>query len=143
MKSLSSTNKISLDSNIILYYLHQDKNFGKQSFDLLAAIKNKNKVISTLIYAESFVYIFEQNDESLEKKQLKALEKIPKLQIVAPTKKICLLAAQLRAAYRLKTPDAIHLATAIDSDCDVFITNDGNLKKVQEITVLTLRDIKD
>src|SRR3989338_2582930 len=141
MKSLSSTNKISLDSNIILYYLHQDKNFGKQSFDLLAAIKNKNKVISTLIYAESFVYIFEQNDESLEKKQLRALEKIPKLQIVAPTKKICLLAAQLRAAYRLKTPDAIHLATAIDSDCDIFITNDDNLKKVQEINVLTLADL--
>ena len=143
MKSLSSTNKISLDSNIILYYLHQDKNFGNQSLRLLAAIKNKTKIISTLIYAESFVYVFEQADESLEKKQLKALEKIPKLKIVAPTKKICLLAAQLRAAYRLKTPDAIHLATAIDSDCDVFITNDGNLKKVQEITVLTLRDIKD
>ena len=142
MKSLSSVGKISLDANIILYYLHQDKNFGKQSLRLLTAIKNRTKVISTLIYAESFVYIFEQADESLEKKQLKALEKIPKLKIVAPTKKICLLAAQLRAAYRLKTPDAIHLATAIDSGCDVFITNDDNLKKVQEITVFTLRDIK-
>jgi len=141
MKGLSSAGKISLDANIILYYLHQDKNFGKQSFRLLTAVKNKTKIISTLIYAESFVYVFEQADESLEKKQLKALEKIPKLKIVAPTKKICLLAAQLRAAYRLKTPDAIHLATAIDSDCDIFITNDDNLKKVQEINVLTLADL--
>ena len=141
MKGLSSAGKISLDANIILYYLHQDKNFGKQSFRLLTAVKNKTKIISTLIYAESFVYVFEQADESLEKKQLKALEKIPKLKIVAPTKKICLLAAQLRAAYRLKTPDAIHLATAIDSDCDVFITNNDNLKKVQEIKVLTLTDL--
>ncbi len=142
MKNLSSANKISLDANIILYYLHQDKNFGKQSLRLLAAIKNKTKVISTLIYAESFVYIFEQADESLEKTQLKALEKIPKLKIVAPAKKICLLAAQLRAAYRLKTPDAIHLATAIDSGCDVFVTNDDSLKKVQEIKVLTLGDLR-
>ncbi len=141
MKSLSSAGKISLDANIILYYLHQDKNFGNQSLRLLTATKNRTKVISTLIYAESFVYVYEQADESLEKKQLKALEKIPKLQTIAPTKKICLLAAQLRAAYRLKTPDAIHLATAIDSGCDTFITNDGNLKKVQEITVLTLRDL--
>lgn len=143
MKNLVQANKIGLDVNIILYYLHQDRAFGKQSLRLLTATKGKIKVISALVYTEAFVYVFEDDDESLVKKQLKALESIPRLQIIDPTKQICLTAAQLRAAYKLKTPDAIHIATAIDSGCDVFITNDDNLKKVQEITVLTLRDIKD
>lgn len=143
MKNLSQINKIGLDVNIILYYLHQDKSFGKQSLKLLTATETKTKIISALVYTEAFVYVFEDDDESLVKKQLKALESIPKLQIIVPTKQICLTAAQLRAAYKLKTPDAIHLATAIDSGCDAFITNDSNLKKVQEITVLTLRDINN
>lgn len=141
MKNLSQVNKIGLDVNIILYYLHQDKSFGKQSLRLLTTTKNKTKVISTLVYTEAFVYVFAEDNQILMKEQLKALESIPRLQIIAPSRQICLTASQLRAAYRLKTPDAIHIATAIDSGCDVFITNDDHLKKVAEIKILTLRDL--
>jgi predicted nucleic acid-binding protein len=37
------------------------------------------------------------------------------------------LATELRARHRLKTPDALHLAAAIDSGCDEFWTNDRRL----------------
>jgi predicted nucleic acid-binding protein len=37
------------------------------------------------------------------------------------------LATRLRADYRLKTPDALHLAAAIQSGCDEFWTNDQRL----------------
>ena len=40
------------------------------------------------------------------------------------------LATELRAQYRLKTPDALHLAAAISSDCDAFWSNDERLAKV-------------
>ncbi len=33
-------------------------------------------------------------------------------------------AAEIRAHYGFKTPDAIHLAAAVESACDVFLTND-------------------
>lgn len=46
----------------------------------------------------------------------------------------------LRVNYNLKTPDAIHLATAIEHKADVFITNDKQLKKVKEIAILYLGD---
>lgn len=141
MKNLVQADKIGLDVNIVLYYLHRDKSFGKQSLRLLTAIKNKIKVISTLVYTEAFVYVFAEDNQLLMREQLKALESIPKLQIIAPARQICLTASQLRAAYKIKTPDAIHIATAIDSGCDVFITNDDHLKRVQEITVFTLRDL--
>lgn len=44
-------------------------------------------------------------------------------------------AAELRAAHRFKTPDAIHLAAAILGHCDVFYTNDHDLKRCPEISV--------
>ncbi len=37
------------------------------------------------------------------------------------------LATQLRAAHRLKTPDALHLAAAIAARCDELWTNDHRL----------------
>lgn len=36
-------------------------------------------------------------------------------------------ATDLRAAFRLKTPDALHLAVAISAGCDEFWTNDKRL----------------
>lgn len=40
-------------------------------------------------------------------------------------------AAQLRADFNsLKTPDALHLATALHHNCDEFWTNDNRLNSV-------------
>ena len=53
---------------------------------------------------------------------------------------VMLQAAVLRATYKwLRTPDAIHLAAAIASDCDVFLTNDLRLGRCTEIPVESLQ----
>ncbi|MDI7267226.1 MAG: type II toxin-antitoxin system VapC family toxin [Myxococcota bacterium] len=44
-------------------------------------------------------------------------------------------ATDLRARYRLCSPDAIHLATAIEQRADVFITGDKRLRSVVEVPV--------
>jgi predicted nucleic acid-binding protein len=51
-------------------------------------------------------------------------------------------AAQLRAAYNLRSPDAVHLATAIKSNCQAFLTNDLQLKRVTEIPILVLDELE-
>lgn len=50
-------------------------------------------------------------------------------------------AAQLRTIYRLRTPDALHVATALVSGCDAFLTNDIKLKRVVEIPVLVFDEL--
>lgn len=49
-------------------------------------------------------------------------------------------AASLRAKYSLRTPDAIQIANALTTGCQVFVTNDRHLKRVTEIPVLVLDD---
>jgi predicted nucleic acid-binding protein len=134
--------RIGLDANILIYHFRAHPSFGKLATGLLDECKKRKSTISAIVFSEIFVSLFEREDTSLIKKYQSFLDSFPKLKIVSADKQICLTAAQLRAAYRLKTPDAIHISTAIHSGCDTFITNDANLKKVQEITVLTLRDIK-
>jgi predicted nucleic acid-binding protein len=44
-------------------------------------------------------------------------------------------ATELRAKYGFKTPDALHLATAVVAQADVFLTGDAALAKCSEVKV--------
>ena len=50
-------------------------------------------------------------------------------------------AARLRATSGLKTPDAIHAATALGAACALFVTNDSDFRRVQELPVTVLDDV--
>ncbi len=44
-------------------------------------------------------------------------------------------ATELRAKYGFRSPDAIHLASAIDAGANVFLTGDASLARCTEIAV--------
>jgi predicted nucleic acid-binding protein len=44
-------------------------------------------------------------------------------------------ATTLRALHRFKTPDAIHLATAIEAGADTFLTDDAGLTRCPDVHV--------
>jgi predicted nucleic acid-binding protein len=50
--------------------------------------------------------------------------------------------AELRVKYKLKLPDALQIATAIYYECDAFLTNDIDLKRVKELQIIVLEDLK-
>lgn len=48
--------------------------------------------------------------------------------------------ARLRASPGLRTPDAIHVATALEWGAQAFLTNDAGLRQAPGIEVLLLSD---
>ncbi|MGI8501698.1 MAG: type II toxin-antitoxin system VapC family toxin [Hassallia sp.] len=50
-------------------------------------------------------------------------------------------AANIRATTNLKTPDAIHAATALSVSCNQFITNDKGFRNVSSLPVVLLSEI--
>ncbi len=44
-------------------------------------------------------------------------------------------ATEFRAKYNLKTPDALHYATAVEAGVAVFLTGDRGLEKCSEVPV--------
>ena len=48
------------------------------------------------------------------------------------------IAARLRAAARVKTPDALQLAAALSERCPVFLTNDRRVPDVEGLRVVSL-----
>jgi predicted nucleic acid-binding protein len=55
--------------------------------------------------------------------------------IVPLSREVIDRATEIRAQYGFKTPDAIHLAAAVVSGCDVFLTNDHRLDRFTEIVI--------
>ena len=48
---------------------------------------------------------------------------------------IASLAAQLRAQYKLRLPDALQLATALDVGADAMVTHDRDFSKMMGLRV--------
>lgn len=62
--------------------------------------------------------------------------------LVSFTSEIAISAAAIRARYGLRTPDAMHAATAVKSDCDALLTNDRDFRRVNDLNVLVLDDLE-
>lgn len=50
-------------------------------------------------------------------------------------------AARIRAETGLKTPDALHAATALRSGCALFVTNDTDFRRVEGLPIVVLEDL--
>jgi predicted nucleic acid-binding protein len=60
------------------------------------------------------------------------------VEIIPLSRQVIDQATELRARYGFRTPDAIHLAAALVSGCDLFLTNDHRLDKCTDMRVEVL-----
>jgi predicted nucleic acid-binding protein len=97
---------------------------------------------STVTLTEVLTKPIKLGDKSIEQRHLDLFNNTQLLSLIPVTKEIALQAAQLRAAYGLRTPDALHLATALNQGCNAFLTNDKALRRVSELPVLVLDDLQ-
>lgn len=63
------------------------------------------------------------------------------LQLIPISQSILRQAANLRAISNLKTPDAIHAATALSVNSNQFITNDKGFRNVRGLPVVILNEV--
>ncbi len=63
------------------------------------------------------------------------------LRLLPITQPILRGAARLRATTRLRTPDALHAATAQQASCALFVTNDAGFRGVANLPLVILDDL--
>lgn len=56
-------------------------------------------------------------------------------EIVQLTRDVVGKATEIRAQFNFKTPDSLHLAAAVISKCDIFLTSDQRLNRFTGITI--------
>jgi predicted nucleic acid-binding protein len=66
------------------------------------------------------------------------LSTYPNLDWIAPNLEIADVAARIRAVHRLRTPDALQAATAVQAEATGLITNDPVFERVKDFETLVL-----
>ena len=69
------------------------------------------------------------------------LATFPRLEWTPPDLNTADLAARLRAEHRLRTPDGLQAATALESGATGFVTNDAVFKKNPGFEALVLEEL--
>ncbi len=93
-------------------------------------------VAASLVLTELLVPAYRAGEPRRARELARILENFPHLRILDLTPPVALRAADLRARYGLRTPDAIHCATAMAARCDAVLTNDAAFLRISsELTV--------
>ena len=127
-----------IDGAILIYH-YDGGPFQAPAVRWLAALKaaGDELAISDLVRMECRVGPLCSGDET----KLKIFDGFfarPDIRTASLTPAVFDRAAQIRADRGFKTPDAIHLAAAVESGCDRFLTNDLRLSRFAGLAVETL-----
>lgn len=119
-----------LDSNTLIAIFEASSGLTVGQIRFVAGIEAGlvSAVSSDIALAECLVKPMADRDEIGIVDWLDFLLDRPTLPLVAIDRSTFIEAARLRAASRVKLPDAIHLAAAEAARCDVFLSNDTRLE---------------
>lgn len=93
---------------------------------------------SQLTLAEVLVHPLRKKDEQLRQYYINLLSRMtPWLQVRSIGQQTLVLAAEVRAAARMKLPDAIHLATAMSANCSHIISSDADFEQYEGLAGFT------
>lgn len=134
---------VGLDANIFIYTLEGNATFGQAASQVLRAVADGrvDAVASELVYLE--VLSGKNVRGSSEITRVNALLDGVGVAYHGIDRQVLVDAAQLRREHGIKTPDAIHLASAILAGCTHFVTNDTQLLgcRVPGLRLVALTDV--
>ncbi len=136
-----SYKRIGLDTNVLIYYIEEHPVLLKKIEPLINRISEGKAIGIT-----SYVTLLELLVKPLRDGRSDLVDQYKtiltgQLEIVPMDEAVSIKAAELRAKYGIRTPDAIQLASVIHKKGEVFISNDKGLKHIKDIKILTLEDI--
>ena len=115
---------IYLDACLVIYLIERHDRWGRPVADAMARAGEARFGISPLVKCECLVGPIKRGDPVLEYAYAELFEFFVSL---AMPEQVYLQAAQLRARFALRTPDALHLACAQHHRCEALWTNDDRL----------------
>lgn len=115
---------IYLDACLLIYLTERHARWGELVADAIARAEEKRFGISPLVKCECLVGPIRRGDPVLERAYTELFALFVSLAMPEP---VYLQAAQLRARFTLRMPDALHLACAQYHRCAALWTNDNRL----------------
>lgn len=136
--------RVFIDTAPIIYYLENSclymeviKNFFSKCIE-----ENIQIVTSTITIEEYLVFPF-GNGKMEYVDNFKRFIKYMNIEVIDIDSEIAEQGAKIRGQYKnFKAMDAIQIATAVVSGCDMFFTNDKQLRQEKELPCMTMDDLQ-
>jgi len=119
--------RIYFDTNIFIYLLEGNVSYIKALNDIKSILANNQATIFScdLAHTEILPYHAKYNNQRAIQHIVQFLDNFEILRI---SKEIAIHAGILRGELGMKTPDALHVATALNQNCHIFLTNDAGIR---------------
>jgi len=140
--TIPASGTIYVDTAPIIYTVERHPDYESLLLPLWAAAdaRSLTVVTSELTLLETLVKPLRDNNQPLVDDYEKVLG-ATSISMQPISANILRAAARIRATTSIKTPDAIHAATALSFGCAQFITNDADYRKLSSLPVIVLKDL--
>lgn len=134
--------RVGVDTAIFIYWIEEDPRFMpfvEPLFEEVAA-GTREIVTSALTLLELLVVPYRAGNADLAQRYEELLTNSRGIAVIDLSRDQLRIAAQLRAATGVKTPDSLQLAAATSAGCTAFLTNDRRIPAIRGMRVLQLGD---
>ena len=135
--------RIALDTSIFIYQLEANSRYVGLTDPIFKWIEQPGHaaITSTITMLELLVQPYRDANDRLVDEFYGLLSTYPNLHWTAPDLNAADIAARLRAAHKLRTPDALQAGCAIHGLATGLITNDPIFKRVATFETLVLDEL--
>lgn len=133
---------VALDTAIFIYFIEEDARFLPLVKPVFESIDSGRLlgVTSALTLLEVLVIPYRTANLGLAERYEALLTRSRGLRLLDMDRPLLKGAAQLRAAFKLKPPDALQASAALRTGCRTFLTNDRRIPTIPNLAVIQLKD---
>lgn len=133
--------RIYFDTNIFIYMLEGNRELSKPIDILQKGLQAQDFSVhsSELVFTEILPPLVRDGKTKIIKLTVSFLSQ--RIFNISPIDRdISIQAGYLRGSSKMKSPDALHVATALMQKCDIFLTNDKGIKTPKGLERVILSD---
>jgi len=133
---------VGIDTAPFIYHLEENLEYVSFTDTLFRMVEEGEirGVTSTITLMEILVKPWQERDIDAIEEYKFVLSTFPNLKIMSIDTEVAEKAAEMRAKYTMRPPDALQLAVALVGDAQAFITNDEKMRRVREIDVTVMKE---
>ena len=134
--------RVGIDSALFIYHLEDAPHYSELAAELFMSLDSGTHqgVTSAFTLLEIIVKPLRIGRPDIADEYERIIEQQPNLAIVDLTRDAIRRAAELRATYGIRPPDAFQLAACLQFGATVFVTSDLRLRSIRELEVVVLDD---
>jgi predicted nucleic acid-binding protein len=142
--ALAGIDSLGFDTAPIIYFVEAHPHYDALVTEIFqrVAAGTIQGITSVITLTEVLVHPFQRGDAHLGDEYRALLLASRDFQTLPIDGGIAEQAANLRARYGLRTPDALQISAALAAGCAAFLTNDVRLQRVSELRVLVLDELE-